>query len=324
MSVLVNDSPTKEFVVERGLRLKILVNKAVDNGDYVGCNVKGNFCVDVLQFADDTLLVGDGSWRHLWAIKSVLSGFEIVSGLGINFNKSKLNGININPYFLEVATYFLSCKLEPKEFSFLGIRNGSNPRRIDFWRPDVEKFRKKLCSWKGRWLSFGGRITLLKFVLGSLPIFTLSFYLAPKKVIRETNKIQSNFLWGGVKEKICIHWVKWKDACLPVDKGGLGLRSVEDFNLALLFKWKWRILEASNFLWYRMLRARYGDVKLRVVIEGGRRDCSEWLSKEEGKGAMLIDGVFSWATNILFGSAVTPDADSVSAKTAATPATAMA
>src|SRR4051812_20274445 len=192
MSVLVNGSPTREFGVERGLRqgdpispflfvimaegLKCLINKAVENGDYEGCNLNGRCFVDVLQFADDTLLVGDGSWKHLWAIKAVLKGFEMVSGLGINFNKSKLIGININSRFLDVATSFLSCKREEKVFTFLGIRIGSNPRRVDFWSPLVDNIRRRLNSWKGRWLSFGGRLTLLKSVLGSLPIFTLSFY----------------------------------------------------------------------------------------------------------------------------------------------------
>lgn len=73
-----------------------------------------------------------------------------------------------------------------------------------------------------------------------------------------------------MKEKISIHWVSWNDICLPVDKGGLGLRRLEDFNLALLLKWKWRILEATNSFWYSMLKERYGDVKLRVAIEGGK------------------------------------------------------
>ncbi|XP_058746295.1 uncharacterized protein LOC131619188 [Vicia villosa] len=291
MSVLVNGSPTKEFVVERGLSqgdplspflfviiakgLKVMVNKAVENGDFIGCNVKGKCFVDVLQFADDTILVGDGSWKHLWAIKAVLRGFEMVSGLGINFNKSKLIGININPFFLNVATTFLSCKREEKDFSFLGIRVGSNPRRVKFWSPLVDKLRRRLSTWKGRWLSFGGRIILLKSVLGSLPIFTFSFYLAPKKVIQEINKIQSNFLFGGgggAAEKKSVHWVGWDVVCDSMDDGSLGIKRLEEFNLSLLTKWKWRILEDSNSIWYRMLKARYGDIKLRMVIEGGKND----------------------------------------------------
>lgn len=49
--------------------------------------------------------------------------------------------------------------------------------------------------------------------------------------------------------------------------------------------WKWRISEASNSLWYTMLRARYGDVKLRVIIEGGRRDM--YSSKSVGWAGVI-------------------------------------
>lgn len=121
-------------------------------------------------------------------------------------------------------------------------------------------------------LSFDGRITLLKSVLGSLAIFTLSFYKAPKKIIKEITKIQSNFLWGGPYSRKIIHWVCWKVACLPIEKGGLGFRSIEDFNMVLLFKWRWRILEESKALWYNFLKTRYGDINLRVVNGGGLHD----------------------------------------------------
>lgn len=76
--------------------------------------------------------------------QSVLRGFELVSGLGINFNKSKLVRITINSHFLEVAISFLSCRTELKEFTFFGIRIGSNPRRINSWRPMVEITRKQV------------------------------------------------------------------------------------------------------------------------------------------------------------------------------------
>ncbi|XP_058775264.1 uncharacterized protein LOC131649521 [Vicia villosa] len=162
MSVLVNGSPKKEFKVKRGLRqgdlispflfdivakgLKGLVNKAVKNGDFVGCHLKGNCFIDILRFAGDILFAGDGSWNHLWAIKSVLRGFELVSDLGINFHKRKLVDIKRIPTFMDVATTFLSCRREEKEFMFLGIPIRANPKRISLWSPLLLKHEKRLSS----------------------------------------------------------------------------------------------------------------------------------------------------------------------------------
>ena len=36
------------------------------------------------------------------------------------------------------------------------------------WEPIIEKFHKKLSSWKAINLSYGGRLTLIKSVLGAL------------------------------------------------------------------------------------------------------------------------------------------------------------
>ncbi|XP_058746485.1 uncharacterized protein LOC131619403 [Vicia villosa] len=102
-----------------------------------------------------------------------------------------------------------------------------------------------------------------------MAIFTLSFYKAPKKVIEELNKLQSNFLWGGSEGNWKTHWVSWKDLCLPVEKGGLGFRNLEDFNKALLLKWNWRIFGETNSIWFRFLKARYVDVKLRATFCNG-------------------------------------------------------
>lgn len=65
-----------------------LVRKASGVGDFKGFNVQNRFKVKILQFAYDTLLIGDGRWKNLWSIKVVLRGFEIVSGLGFNLHKS--------------------------------------------------------------------------------------------------------------------------------------------------------------------------------------------------------------------------------------------
>jgi len=45
-----------------------------------------------LQFADDTLIIGEKSWLNVRTMRSVLLLFEELSGLKVNFNKSMLTG----------------------------------------------------------------------------------------------------------------------------------------------------------------------------------------------------------------------------------------
>ena len=63
--------------------------------------------------------------------------------------------------------------------------------------------------------------------------------------------------------------------CLPVYKGGLGVRRLGDFNISLLGKWCWRLMVDKEGLWYHVLRARYSEVGGRIR-EGGRNDSRWW------------------------------------------------
>jgi hypothetical protein len=60
-----------------------------------------------------------------------------------------------------------------------------------------------------------------------------------------------------------------------VDRGGLGVRRLGEFNLSLLGKWCWRMLVEKEGLWYRVLKARYGEDGGRVQ-DGGRNASSWW------------------------------------------------
>lgn len=53
-------------------------------------------------------------------------------------------------------------------------------------------------------------------------------------------------MWGDFESKRKVHWVGWDHICSPFSLGGLGVKNIKYFNLDLLLKWKWRILEKGG------------------------------------------------------------------------------
>ncbi|XP_058775262.1 uncharacterized protein LOC131649520 [Vicia villosa] len=297
VSVLVNGSATKEFKVQRGLRqgdpispflfvitmegLSALMKKSVEVGDFQPFKYGEEDYVDILQFADDTIIIGEPTCDNLWSMKVILRGFGLVSG---SF-----------------------------PFKFLGIWVGERANKTKVWKDVVTDIKSRLSRWKRRNISIGGRVTLIGAVLNTILIFTLSFYKAPSMIIKEIRGLLSNFLWNGNANKRSIHWVKWENVCKPKEKSWLGIRDVGDLNRALLLKWKWRILKEDKAIWSRFLLLRYHNPKFKVLASCGEvlnRDDSSWwrdivlndFKEEEG-----VEGFIDWincdcknGNNILF------------------------
>jgi hypothetical protein len=224
LSILVNGSPTKEFSIQRGLKqgdplapfLFLLVaegfggvmKKAVGESLFKGFSIGGDgVLISHLQYADDTLCIGEASVQNLWTIKFILRGFHMASGLKVNFGKSCLMGVNVRSDFVELACTFLNCKHGEVPFKYLGLLVGANPRRIATWEPVLAYLKKRLSSWGKKYISLGGRIVLINSVLNAIPIFFLSFLKMPVSVVKSVVRIQGNFLWGGVKGDKKMSWV---------------------------------------------------------------------------------------------------------------------
>ncbi|XP_058754370.1 uncharacterized mitochondrial protein AtMg00310-like [Vicia villosa] len=125
-----------------------------------------------------------------------------------------------------------------------------------------------------------GRVVLINSVLNAVSLYSLSFYKAPKKVLKDIVAIQRNFLWGGCEIRKTVNWVSWDTICKTREEGGLGVKNVEIMNVALLSKWKWRILMEKEAVWRDLLEARYGNVKVKVLIGDisvvGKKDSIWW------------------------------------------------
>jgi hypothetical protein len=115
-----------------------LMRKAVAKNLFEGFGFGGNnLVVPHLQYVDDTLCIGKASVQNLWTMKSVLRGFEMVSGLKINLSKSSLIGVNVGEEFMVMACNFLNCSAGSIPFKYLGLPVGANPRSMSTWEPLV-------------------------------------------------------------------------------------------------------------------------------------------------------------------------------------------
>jgi len=165
------------------------------NGYRVGTS--GTTVVSHLQFADDTLILGEKSCANIRAMRAILLLFQALSGLKVNFSKSLLVGTNVAPSWLNEAAMVLNCKVGVIPFMYLGLPIGGNARRLSFWEPLLKRFKSRLSGWKLKHLSLGGRLVLLKSVLSSLPVYALSFFKAPSGIVSSIESIESLEVWGG-------------------------------------------------------------------------------------------------------------------------------
>lgn len=211
----------------------------------------------------------------IWTLKAILRSFELVSGLKVNFHKSCLFGINVGGDFLLASSNFLSCNHGQLPFSYLGLPTGANPKKFSTCQP-VDVMRKRLSTWKGSYLSLGGRIVRIQSVLSSLPLYFFSFYRVPRKVLKTLIGIQRSFLWGGYESRRNIAWISWKKVCSPREQGGLGLKDLDLFNMSLLGR-RWRILVDKHACWWHIIQDRYGEVGSEVDLgKWSSRNSSQW------------------------------------------------
>jgi hypothetical protein len=95
LSVLINGSPSEQINISRGLKqgdplapflflivaegLSSFMQKAVELGYFRGFKVSSGVVVSHLQYADDTLFIGEACVENLWAMKAILRWFELIS-----------------------------------------------------------------------------------------------------------------------------------------------------------------------------------------------------------------------------------------------------
>ena len=210
-----------------------------------------------LLFVDNTLIFCDADVDQIGYLKCTLLCFEAVSGLRVNLGKSEMVPIGNVPNIQELAA-MLECRISALPMNYLGLPLGARYKSKALWDPVLEKMGRKLAGWKKLYLLKGARLTLIKSTVSSLPVYFLSLFPIPASVNRRIERLQREFLWGGMGDAPKFPLVNWKTVCQPVYCGGLGIKNHAVLNQALLGKWLWRFMVEQDFLWKQVIVTKYG------------------------------------------------------------------
>nr|GFB77148.1 RNA-directed DNA polymerase, eukaryota, reverse transcriptase zinc-binding domain protein [Tanacetum cinerariifolium] len=172
-------------------------------------------------------------------------------------SKSKIMGVHVEDAKVKHAASKLGCLTLKCPFTYLGTKVSGSMSREEAWKDVVDKVNMKLSKWKMKALSYGGRLTLLKSVLGN-------------------NKAS---------------WVRWNHVLAAKDNGGLGVSSLYALNRGLMMKRVWRFFNQKDSLWAKIAREIHGDDIIRVIDYtrlklGNGEMAAFWADSWSGKGLL--------------------------------------
>nr|XP_045089534.1 uncharacterized protein LOC123497248 [Aegilops tauschii subsp. strangulata] len=166
VAIKVNDDIGHYFQTKKGLRqgdsvspmlfnivadmLAIMIERAKVDGQIEGVvNHLVDGGVSILQYADDTILFMDHDLEKARNLKLILSAFEQLSGLKINFHKSELFCFGEAQDEAHLYAELFGCGLGQFPITYLGIPIHYRRLTNAEWKHIEERLQKRLSSWKG-------------------------------------------------------------------------------------------------------------------------------------------------------------------------------
>ena len=218
-----------------------------------------------MQFTDDTIVFCPQSEDSIRNYRRILQCFEVMLGLSINFEKSSIIPLNCQAGWTRRMCDILGCSSSRLPIKYLGIPLGANPKRVNTWRPIVNRVEKKLSAWKMKILSKAGRLVLIKSMLNSLPLYYLSLFKMSREVAKKIISLQTKFFWGKTGGGSGVPLVSWEVIEKPKNAGGLGVGNLVIKNSTLLFKWWWRFPKEECLLWKKVVYS-YNDIHMEQPL----------------------------------------------------------
>ena len=199
------------------------------------------------QNADDTTIILYGTTTSLQGTLNILEIFGSLSGLNVNCDKTKL--------------IWIGSKKESKE--------KLNVTKLHWGGLSVYTTGSSKCvlnSWRFRYLTPFGKITILKTLILSQFNHLFTSVVIEKKILVDINQILYEYLWNGKPDKISRN-----DVCRSYHAGGLKMINVYNFEKCLKLSWL-KYISNENKPWIQLLKHTVGNLS-RIPIVGGDWHC---------------------------------------------------
>ncbi|KAL9676543.1 hypothetical protein QQ045_004757 [Rhodiola kirilowii] len=304
--IRVNGIVSDIFTPERGIRqgdplspylfvlcmewLARRLERAYQVGDVQGIRVsRSGPHVLHLLFSDDCILFVRADVDNIMRVKSILKEFEEISGQRINYSKSEYSvGNNVSPELARCLGSILGMKRVNRIEKYLGLPVCINGQNSSLWNYLEDRMWKRVNGWKEKMLSVAGKETLIKSVVQALPVYALTCFRMPKRIVDRWNIIVTSFWWNSAKEGRFIAWLEKGKLQKVKEEGGLGLKNFQLLNLALIIKQAWRVFSKPELLLSKIYKARYSISTELLEAQIGSRPSWAWRSVHWGLGILKI------------------------------------
>ncbi|XP_071708577.1 uncharacterized protein [Rutidosis leptorrhynchoides] len=187
-----------------------------------------------LCFADDLFLFSHANSASVTVIRDSLEEFKRCSGLVPSLPKSTAFFANVPSSMKTLILDILPFEEGKLPVRYLGVPLVSSRLMHRDCKVLVERVKHKVDDWKNKYLSFAGRLQLM---------------------------ISGEMKRGKAK-------VKWDDVCKPKNEGGLGIKRLKYWNIALMTSHIYLILSHKQTLWvkwihtYRLAKHHFWEVPI--------------------------------------------------------------